>query len=905
MAESVPKDPSHMPEVNHEPPPKSTSIADSASQPISSTSKMTPPPKDHAPTTESSIRRQSTSPTCGDSPKIGRKRSKSEASTKARGESSVTAPMASSVAPTLPAPEPDGTEVAPAEPEKRPKLILHLPFAWRKRPSAPAALEITSTPLETPADESSNPVPSNTASLGNDPSFKTPLAQQDLPKLASGCSLPNTPAFMNASLFNFPELFAYSTPVVPLNPTPVPTPVSPQSPAKISPFSATNDTPLTSAVSSTPVDPKPIPSIPTATHHEPTSLAEHVFTRPKRNKSKSVADLAPSLMPRVLQKRASIAALVSNDAPANDYQPPPAPSPLYHPSASDVSASHKFNDGNNNSSGHMHAPDPPEAIQPPSSKAPKRKQPKKSKEAAAKTSDDTLDTPASNVDRIIIDFGDDAIEHLKLLHKDIAKSLYEFEKIYDDNFFIREILTTFVITYDADEEDDEDDILDVGLPGTSQPPRSLNTPSPEYNRVSRALVRQLIQLLPEVKRKTLVQAHKVATAMEEEFELRGKALLNLVPLISDQYLMEIAISGRPDAMALFHTHTLQNATRFRNAIFVDFSKEFMDAHAWLLLNLEEHQLQTYLTLLKYLKPAGTKLSGMFVQKAPESIAVTNEIVEKIIVEKTCDPYIRMLTQIKRKLKQPNVYVVLVYPGITFDDENISPIYHTHEPIYLALSNMGAVVEKLAIHNPFPEDTNPNMNQAADYAVEFVRNKLKEIVKRRPGDRIFVAAWGVSCLFVHDIILDVSGISGLIDLAIPMFSPYGSRGIAGDKMLLTYCPTLLVIGEMAENSVYADVVDILENFTGQAGLIAVGGADDNLIVDVNTLAEYGITQACISRLIIHHIMDFIDMVVENTENETHTKKLTLKNPFNTTIDIAAHVTRPLDDVDPVEAFEEAD
>uniref|UniRef100_A0A7E4W954 Flocculation protein FLO11-like n=1 Tax=Panagrellus redivivus TaxID=6233 RepID=A0A7E4W954_PANRE len=686
------------------------------------------------------------------------------------------------------------------------------------------------------------------------------------------------------------SMFGYHSPMMALNPTPAPTPVSLQPPTYLPQPSVFNPPTFAAPSTSASTAPKPAPSTSTVSYHRPTSLAENIFNRPSRNKSKGVADLAPSLMPRDMQKRASITAAPSSSsyAPANYYQQQPGPSSAYQIPASAGTASHMFKYEDDYTNGYGYDTGRPLANQKRRATAPTRGPAKKAKVVAFDSSGESLDTSDLNIDRTIIDYGDDAIEYLSRLHKHIAKSLKHYEDDYEENFFLREILTTTVLTEDYDDSED-DDILDVGSPDPVLPPRSLDAPPPEHNRASAKLVRQLIELLPRVERKTLVEMKEVAEAMVAQFDIRGKALLDLGAVISDQYTMEIAIAGRSDSMALFHAHSLQNATKF--------------PHAWLLQNLDEYQLGSYLTLLKYLRPAGTTLSDLFVQKAVDSIAVTNEIMGKIVVERARDPYIRMLTQLTRRLKKPNVYVVLVYPGITFDDDTISPIYHAHEQIFLGLSSMGAVVEKLAINDPFPMDKNPNMNQASDYAVEYVRNKLKDIINRRPGDRIFVAAWGLPCLFVHEAVLDVSGITGLIDLAIPMMSPHGHRGIVGDKMLRTYCPTLLIIGEEAENAVVADVVDCLENFVAQAGLIIVGAADESLIVDVETLTRYGLTQACINRLIIHHIMDFIDIIIENTQNEFHTKKLTLPYPFISTADYGAHVMRDDKDVDPVLTFEE--
>jgi hypothetical protein len=100
--------------------------------------------------------------------------------------------------------------------------------------------------------------------------------------------------------------------------------------------------------------------------------------------------------------------------------------------------------------------------------------------------------------------------------------------------------------------------------------------------------------------------------------------------------------------------------------------------------------------------------------------------------------------------------------------------------------------------------------------------------------------------------------------------------------------MVVTGE--DSGEVPDTAEMLQNFHIATGFCAVGKADSSLIVEPSVLANYGITQACISRMILNHIMDFIECVVKDTHNDIHTKRLEIEYPYIITEDLNDHVMR---------------
>ncbi|KAK6048787.1 hypothetical protein COOONC_13708, partial [Cooperia oncophora] len=105
---------------------------------------------------------------------------------------------------------------------------------------------------------------------------------------------------------------------------------------------------------------------------------------------------------------------------------------------------------------------------------------------------------------------------------------------------------------------------------------------------------------------------------------------------------------------------------------------------------------------------------------------------------------------------------------------------------------------------------------------------------------------------------VPGVSAIIDLAFPLLTIDGMRGEPDDDILLTYCPTLFVVGSEACDYHAGAMKYMRSNMITPTGLVVIGHANNNLVVASSILSRLRITQKVVNRCIVEQICDFLSM-----------------------------------------------
>lgn len=82
----------------------------------------------------------------------------------------------------------------------------------------------------------------------------------------------------------------------------------------------------------------------------------------------------------------------------------------------------------------------------------------------------------------------------------------------------------------------------------------------------------------------------------------------------------------------------------------------------------------------------------------------------------------------------------------------------------------------------------------------------------------------------------------------------------DVICVSYCPSLFVVGEEATNVDMNALQQMRENMVCDSGLVVVGGADRNLYVSPLWLGVERVSQHCVDRAILEHVVDFMKQVV---------------------------------------------
>lgn len=107
---------------------------------------------------------------------------------------------------------------------------------------------------------------------------------------------------------------------------------------------------------------------------------------------------------------------------------------------------------------------------------------------------------------------------------------------------------------------------------------------------------------------------------------------------------------------------------------------------------------------------------------------------------------------------------------------------------------------------------------------------------------------------------------------------------GDRINYTYCPTLMIVGEKAKSSSMREIQIMRKNMIMPASLVVVGKADDYLYMPPEYMARKGITQSCVNRMIVEHVIEFIDKVMMKTKQGVHTVHLDIPDFSAVLVDI---------------------
>uniref|UniRef100_A0A914M9A5 KAT8 regulatory NSL complex subunit 3 n=1 Tax=Meloidogyne incognita TaxID=6306 RepID=A0A914M9A5_MELIC len=344
-----------------------------------------------------------------------------------------------------------------------------------------------------------------------------------------------------------------------------------------------------------------------------------------------------------------------------------------------------------------------------------------------------------------------------------------------------------------------------------------------------------------------------------------KVVLNiLLKYIIEQRHVDAFVLGLAGGASIFHSLTMKNANRLRESLKL-YSKSsqqaIITAHNWLLKNLPVYFIASYLNLLRFLKAAGSNLSDHIVRFADENcMLIANNYIKDFIAQKIYEPPMHPNYKPLEYGPINNVSLILVYPQITV--KTSKHFIRAHEILFRQLlPQIVCCVEKIELH--FDVNwTTITVEEIAWMCIRLIRKKVREIVKRRPNDHIFLAGWGTTCWLNHKVISKVSGVSGLLNFAFPTESACGSRGSVDDEICLTYPSTLFVVGEEASNVSMKAIQQLRKNMIADTGLIVIGSANHNLLVSEARLAVERVTQFVVQRTIVEYTIQFLKQVISD-------------------------------------------
>uniref|UniRef100_A0A1I7X0M8 Centromere protein C n=1 Tax=Heterorhabditis bacteriophora TaxID=37862 RepID=A0A1I7X0M8_HETBA len=257
----------------------------------------------------------------------------------------------------------------------------------------------------------------------------------------------------------------------------------------------------------------------------------------------------------------------------------------------------------------------------------------------------------------------------------------------------------------------------------------------------------------------------------EEPELRRALLDSAVDVITSQYVSETAACGR-EASVVVYNASMKNASRLRDA-FSMFSAERRDSiywvHRFLVELLPVHFLSSYLVLLRYAKSLTNSYVSQIVKSTVSDITPWQEVTQLVCdytSNKVIDPEVEQLNRTISSQSLSDVVFLLVSPAMTVGDYVVKARYHDH--VYKWLRQL-AHPDSQQIKINLGDESDLSIAEACDLAVEKVLSMVLQLTH---------------------------GVSAVIDLGFPVISGEGPRGTADDDILLTYCPSLFVVGAQA-------------------------------------------------------------------------------------------------------------
>uniref|UniRef100_A0A914PGN8 Uncharacterized protein n=1 Tax=Panagrolaimus davidi TaxID=227884 RepID=A0A914PGN8_9BILA len=449
-------------------------------------------------------------------------------------------------------------------------------------------------------------------------------------------------------------------------------------------------------------------------------------------------------------------------------------------------------------------------------------------------------------------YGDHSAQFLSNLHPDLQASFKHYEN--DDGSYF----TRFVLYGNTIKEDTEKPSEDMAV-DSSEYPKYLDV---FFNASTR-----IIDLCND----RLKETGALDIFPTERLNVKS-ALEILETKFNKENLCDIFIYGLSEIHKIIFQSKTQNlplpkmyikcrdiATLIAHS-FISYPTELLFIfHRFFLTHLDVDALIVYMVLCRFVNQVFKISNVLKVFTAPYLNEINTFFVETI-KQNIVDPFREMIYKIDREFLTKDVVVVALVCNDVASDQ-----YLSFQKLMLwfntGFRKMGAIVESMTLSADW---NNPELVEISAYnAIAMIQSYFKFIIETYPTSNLIVVNYGDPSMFFYHAIHFVERVLGVINIAFPTSSYIDEvehvRGGVEDTILnMTYCPSLFVIGEKAENSEISHYDQILKHYKSeQAGLIIVGDADDALTVSSKLLLSYGITPACIKRILL--VSAFLDVM----------------------------------------------
>ncbi|EJD73905.1 hypothetical protein LOAG_18707 [Loa loa] len=446
----------------------------------------------------------------------------------------------------------------------------------------------------------------------------------------------------------------------------------------------------------------------------------------------------------------------------------------------------------------------------------------------------------------------------------------------DDNpsFFYREILLR---GDDLKKEDGGDAVVDVdselAVEGDDEAPDGRSAISVAFE-INKIIPRPEVDNEEELKVEHgyLLTLDNVKTIFANEVLDRKRLLNDMLTIISAQYCSEVSSQNVFGGASIRYNTMVKNAHRLRDKALL-FTKDQREnakwAHQIFLRHLVLPMLATYIDLLRFCMTIGRYLLNFLLDQSTTDKVLNkvNACIQDFISEKVLDPQTVAISKTLTKRHAKNICLLTVSP--TFTHAEYRSRSRSHEYMFrVLLPNVADRVEPVRLNLPAAQDI--SVCEAVDYCIRLVSRKVVEVHRKYPDLKIVLVGWGTSCVINHQVVQCMPNVSAIINFAFPMKTADGPRGDVDDDILLTYCPTLFVIGDQATDCDVRDLQVMATRMIAPTGVIVVGSSNCDLHPSTLRLTIERFTRRTVQRALLDDVVDFLQLYCSSST--THSFRL---------------------------------
>ncbi|CAG9540512.1 unnamed protein product [Cercopithifilaria johnstoni] len=375
-----------------------------------------------------------------------------------------------------------------------------------------------------------------------------------------------------------------------------------------------------------------------------------------------------------------------------------------------------------------------------------------------------------------------------------------------------------------------------------------------------------------VDRGYLLTLDNVRTIFTSELLDRKRLLNDMLTVVSAQYCSEISSQNVFGGASIRYNTMVKNSHRLRDKVLL-FTKGQREnakwAHQIFLKHLAVPMLATYIDLLRFCKIMGLHLLDLLLEQntTDKILNKVNSYIHDFVSEKVLDPQTTAISKTLTKRHAKNICLLTISPTFTHAEHRSRS--RAHEYMFrVLLPNVADRVEPVRLSLPATQDM--SICEAVDHCIRLVSRKVVEVHRKYPDLKIVLVGWGTSCVINHQVVQSMPNVSAIINFAFPMKTADGPRGDVDDDILLTYCPTLFVIGDQATDCDVRELQVMATRMIAPTGVIVVGSSNSDLHPSTLRLTIERFTHRTIQRALLDDVVDFLQLYCSSSA--THSFRL---------------------------------